>query len=403
MLKLILQSIRKRKKKLILIVIQFIIGFCALLFSLCTIENLLQYRKNIEKLAPLDSYHIFINNDKIEEFNYKTIEKYEKIVNEIKTNHLVEKMGIFERVYLYTVEKNPIEIPTTVIMANSDLLNMAQFQLNSGSYEDLLKYKTTDTIVPVLVSSSLQDTYCLGQEYEFSLYDENYDMKNIRFKVAGVLDSSMCFWDGGGSSITENVAENKEFIICPMFSKISTDIAYMTNTIIELKKQGSNDDVLNKISEIYSNYELSPEFNTLEDEINEYYTRQKVVVMATMIFAVIILLLSILGCIGTVLSSIISRNKEFGIYFSLGLTKKNLIYLVCGEIVILFLFSFFVGSIVSVIMVNIVMATEGFVINLHILCSAFMIMFICAMLCVIIPLKKVTTLNPIDLLSGRDN
>ena len=60
MIKIILQSMKSRRLNNILMVIQFTVGFAALLVGIGCVENVLQYKRNVESLAPLETVHISV-------------------------------------------------------------------------------------------------------------------------------------------------------------------------------------------------------------------------------------------------------------------------------------------------------------------------------------------------------
>lgn len=52
---------------------------------------------------------------------------------------------------------------------------------------------------------------------------------------------------------------------------------------------------------------------SLEEQIEEYYKGQRAFVMSISCFAGILLILSVLGCVGTLMASILRRKEELGI------------------------------------------------------------------------------------------
>ena len=82
----------------------------------------------------------------------------------------------------------------------------------------------------------------------------------------------------------------------------------------------------------------------MKKQIEEYYNGQKTFIFVLIFFAVILLFLSVLGCIGTILASIMQRKEEFGIYVSMGFTKRKLARLILGELGCLFCGRFYTGS-----------------------------------------------------------
>lgn len=93
----------------------------------------------------------------------------------------------------------------------------------------------------------------------------------------------------------------------------------------------------------------------MKKQIEEYYNGQETFILVLIFFAVILLFLSVLGCIGTILASIMQRKEEFGIYVSMGFTKRKLARLILGELGCLFAACF----ILAVAMCGLVLTWNG--------------------------------------------
>ncbi len=401
MIGIIINSLNNRKWKFILVTVQFFFGFCALLFGLASINNLLQYKRNVEKLAPLDAIHLFINTQDGVELTEETMLKYENIMNQIAEISGIDKFLMFEQQYIYSPD-NVNESEKQILLCNKDFLDSVDWELSSGKMDELITYNKKSDIVPVIIHSTLSDVYHLGETYRVQ-HDSPKGSSSYSIKVVGILDKSFGLWTGGASMITDTITCNKSLIIAPKFKEFETDIPYIANSLFEVSKETNKEYIVSAIDGLLNQNDMSAEYKTIEDEVMEYYARQKVIVVATMSFSIIILILSVLGCIGTILSNVLSRKKEFGVYFTMGFTLKHIMILIIGEIGSVFLGSFTLASIVSTLGIKLTLSQEGFAINSNVLLIAFLVMAICTFFCVLLPIRRISMFQPINLLNGRDN
>lgn len=91
-----------------------------------------------------------------------------------------------------------------------------------------------------------------------------------------------------------------------------------------MPKAGQEQQAETKLQQAYEEQGITAEPFSVKKQIEEYYNGQKTFIFVLIFFAVILLFLSVLGCIGTILASIMQRKEEFGIYVSMGFTKRKL-------------------------------------------------------------------------------
>ena len=72
-------------------------------------------------------------------------------------------------------------------------------------------------------------------------------------------------------------------------------MAYENNVLIKANSDMEN--IEDRLSDEYENVGKTCSFISLESQIEQYYNKQKTVILATMIFAIIIIVLSLLGTI----------------------------------------------------------------------------------------------------------
>lgn len=107
-----------------------------------------------------------------------------------------------------------------------------------------------------------------------------------------------------------------------------------------------------------------------------------------------------IGVLNMMLSSTIERKKEIGIYMALGASNKNVGKIFLAESIGICLFSGVLGVIISLIIVYLGTIIVGvpFVINIRNIAIIELIAISCGVFAGIIPAKKASKMNPIDVL-----
>ncbi|WP_459954266.1 ABC transporter permease [Paenibacillus pini] len=393
----------KKKSKFSLLMVQFTIGFATLLFGLSCIFNLLQYKKSIEALVPLDTVHAYIN-EKNPLSEKSMLNEYSNVFKQLKEKNLVEKLGLFEPMYVYDIpnpnfqeKKNESHLN----ILNNDSIEMLKLTLQEGTIEPLQTDIHSFENIPVVVSAALKDQYRVGQTYPRYYMNGNTDkLEKIEIKVVGVLAPSVHFWPGGSTKISDNIIYNTEFILAPQFKEFESDLTYAYNSLIQLPEHEARGVSLEQIKSVFNRNGLDLQYTTLQGEINSYNESRKVVIISTITFAAILLVLSLLGSIGAILANISTRYKDFGIYYSLGLTKNNIIRLVFGEITVIFGGSFILAAAICKILFATLFVNEALMLNVSVIAMAFAIMIIFILLSIIMPFIKLKKIEPIEMIKG---
>lgn len=399
MIEIIWNSLKQQKKKSFLLLIQFFVGFFALFYAVSMIENMLQYKEQIISLAPENTLQMINYEDYDEELENGTIEKYQKCMKELKEQKEINKIALFES-RSYEVGENLEEIKGMVMYF--DTLAMSNFQLEQGSIEHLENYKG-EAIIPVLVTEEMAKTYPYNSEFKARELSENHDKKVITYKVEGVISSKMKYWRGNTIPIADSVREcSGMWFILPTIQLCRSLEAYNYNTLILPGTEAEEEIIKNKVCEIYEKNELYSESYTIKDQVNEFYKGQKFFLFTIGSFSIILLFLSVLGCIGTLLASIIQRKEEFGIYTTLGFTRKHLARLVFGEIFFLFVSAFVLAALGCSGMLYCMETVTGTTMNIRIITIGFAVMILCVICSAIMPLWRINVLQPIELVEGRE-
>lgn len=398
MISIILKSFKIHKKKSVLNIIQFSIAFFSLMLSICMVQQVLEYRRNIESIMDSDTVQMSVTQDESDDEEDGEVvgkeppktqkDKYSTIYDEIKSDTNVS-IGILDNISVYD-ENNMVD---NAIMVNKDFINMAKWKFQDGNIEKLVNYNDDD-VIPVIVSYSLRDKYKFNEKYniEYMIDEGTY---NATIMVVAVADKNSYIFTGNATCISDTIKNKEDFMIFPKIADFS-DLAYENNVLIKANSDLEN--IEDRLSDEYENVGKNIQFISLESQIEQYYNKQKTVILATMIFAIIIIVLSLLGTIGTILSNLVLRKREFGIYYAMGLSKKHLLTMILGEGMVMFFISFVI-SIAGSLAVTFFMASEGFKITLENVAITLLVMIVCMVVCELLPMRKIAGQEPVELIN----
>ena len=398
MISIILKSFKIHKKKSVLNIIQFSIAFFSLMLSICMVQQVLEYRRNIESIMDSDTVQMSVTEDESDDQEDGEVvgkeppktqkDKYSTIYDEIKSDTNVS-IGILDNISVYD-ENNMVD---NAIMVNKDFINMAKWKFQDGNIEKLVNYNDDD-VIPVIVSYSLRDKYKFNEKYNIE-YMIDEDTYNATIMVVAVADKNSYIFTGNATCISDTIKNKEDFMVFPKIADFS-DLAYENNVLIKANNDLEN--IEDRLSDEYENVGKNIQFISLESQIEQYYNKQKTVILATMIFAIIIIVLSLLGTIGTILSNLVLRKREFGIYYAMGLSKKHLLTMILGEGMVMFFISFVI-SIAGSLAVTFFMASEGFKITLENVAITLLVMIVCMVVCELLPMRKIAGQEPVELIN----
>ena len=396
MLRIILVSLRKRAKKFALVFVQFFIGLTVLLFGMFSVERFFRYERNVEQVLPVDMLHLMGTEEEtgagddtedgpVEETG-KGAYDYERVMEEVRKEVPGLKLGVFENVLIEAEDEE-----ASFLMCSGEVLEMVHISVDQSEMEQLEGYKGEET-VPVLVSSDLAGDY-EGEEYPFP-DDTMPQFAPFRMRIAGVLEEGAGLCMGGSSDLSSSIKTAEHTIVGPEVFAFDPDYAYEYNLVC-LAAEGTDREEL-KTKFLKRGWDV--EIQSVREEIQKYFEREKTVVFGAIGFSAILLVLSAVGCVGTLLSMVLSRKKEFGIYFSLGMKKRDLAVMVLGEVSVIFMASYLGALCAFAVIVQAGMDGAGFVPAAS-MAMTMAVMFLCAVLCVILPVRKIMRWKPVELLS----
>lgn len=398
MLRIILVSLRKRVKRFALVFVQFFIGLTVLLFGMFSVERFFRYERNVEQVLPADMLHLMgeeemetgagddMEDGPVEETG-KGAYDYERVMEEVRREVPGLKLGVFENVLIEAGDEE-----ASFLMCSREVLEMVHISADQSEMELLADYKGGDT-VPVLVSSDLAEDYEVGEEYPFP-DDTMPQFASCRMRIAGIMEEGAGLCMGGSSDLSSSIKTAEHTIVGPEIFAFDPDYAYEYNLVC-LAAEGTDRE---ELKTEFSKRGWDVGIQSVREEIQKYFEREKTVMFGAIGFSAILLVLSAVGCVGTLLSMVLSRKKEFGIYFSLGMKKRDLAVMVLGEVSVIFLASYLGALCAFTVIVQAGMDGAGFVPAAS-MTMTMAVMFLCAVLCVILPVRKIMRWKPVELLS----
>lgn len=392
MLEMILQSLSKRKKKFVLIFLQFIVGFSALFFGMMMVDNSMEYERMAARLAPLETIHAFVPDDE-----YIDVKKLEILQEELQKLSVVRQAGAFQNIVIGEDENGENGIP--LLAMDCELFELENIRLTIGDIEELKTYDGKGKVIPVVISPGLEDRYKVGETYPIETFEE--EIQGYSMKIVGVLKPDMKFWQGGSSDIVNSIKKDSENILAPRFYSYTSDLPIMSNLLIEKEASVSLEKAKESIEGVYDKQGISVDLKTIQEEVDEHTKMFMPVILVSLCFAGILIFLSILGCVGTLLSMLLTRKEEFGVYFSLGITRGKLMQLIFGEVLITFLAGFSIAFAITFAVVQLFMAEDGFSISLYTFGSVLGLVVFFAVLCILLPIWKLMRMKPVELLNER--
>ena len=392
---MIIKSHTKQKNKSILILIQLFIASFSICMGLGLLEFNISHITQVKSVFSLNTLYMSINTGNtggnLSEDGKTTLNSFYKY---IKNDKRISSIGSYDIGYVKSdISDRPNELykNVKVIAIDSELTNVFS---NLNIIETVKEYKKN--IIPVIVGKNVENIMPIGSIETIKLNNSNKEYSVI---VKGVIKNNTYFLtDSFDSNISDNIERTNDKIIV-ILPKGETSFSG-NNLIINLKNNSDGSYFKKDLDITLNKYNMTGSAHNINQEVNEFINRNKIPIIASIGVSLIILFLSSFGLLGVILSSIIRRKIEFGIRYSLGATPKNIMQLIVGEILFLFVVGNFLGIILALI---ISLVTSGIKIGMITIVTSTAIMLIFCFLASIIPAIKIITIEPIKLINkGSD-
>ena len=146
--------------------------------------------------------------------------------------------------------------------------------------------------------------------------------------------------------------------------------------------------------------------NTYEKNKQEYLKEQKTSINSSIIFASIILIISLIEIYLIMRSSFLSRIKEVGILRAIGVKKKDIYKMFVGEIIAITSTASMLGIVLMSYILNalsqVPYISKMFVIDIKVVTSSIILIFIFNIIVGLLPLYRVLRKTPAQILSRHD-
>ncbi len=384
MIGLVLQSLKIQRKKFVFIIVQFTVAFAAILISFSFMNSMRAYRERAQKILPLTTYHLCTDAESNTESNAECAKIFKQMENEGIS------AGIFSQMNLSYGDGSEVD---RVLMANRTYLLYLKDNSEFEKIDELIRYSDEEHEIPIIAGSGYADYFEPDGVYEFEYINDNFECENIKVKVVEIAKKDSRLFRGNHTCLTDTVEPDGRYILFPEFTDFRPD-AYDYNLVTDSKENCL------AIMDFFQKNGVELQAKQLKEEVKENLQTKLPVVVATLIFAIIIITLSILGCIGTFLSSILNRKKEFGIYYSLGITKKKLRHMVLLEGLCIFSISMLIALLIADGLVISLLSQEGAYISILDVFTTAGLMLVCGGLCEILPLRSMNQMEPVELVNG---
>lgn len=400
---IIIHSLKRLKRKNYLIGIQFFVGFFSLILAMSFIDEVYEMNHQIRILIPDNSIQVTCDDEEIVPNNKEEAIKIKKIQNSIEKvrNNYHADVYMFDT--LEFEDKNTMnEKSIKGIMPHYDMMKMISFSLVEGTAEPLYKYNGEKTI-PILVSKEMANIYPMGTKvYLHEITSENEMDTDKVFVVVGVLSRQMSYFTGRSSFMIDTIRRGTDMIFfMPEITRSMNLISNEMNVVFIPEGRMNGKKLQKKIEKIYTSNQLTPSLCPISYQIKQNYEGKKMMLAVTAFFSVVLLLLASIGCMGTVLASVLNRKEEFGIYVALGFTQKQLGRLIMGELISVCMCSFVLAGCAFLFMESKLNFIYAGILSWRVACISLCAFFCCIMMSLLIPLKKLKSMSIIDMVEGR--
>lgn len=392
---MIIKSHTKQKNKSILILIQLFIASFSICIGLGLLEFNISHITQVKSVFSLDTLCMNINiSAKGESLSKEQKIMLENLYKYIKNDNRVSSIGSYDTGYIKSeTSDRPDNLYRNVkiIAIDNDLMNLFNNSKNIGTTKD---YENKS--IPVLVGKKVENIIPIGSSKSIILNSGN---KEYPVTVNGVIKKHTFFLTSGFGYIVSKYIEKPDDNIIVVLPKDEPSL-FKNQLLINLKNNFDEASFKKDLNETLNKYNMTGSVHNINDELNLYINRNKIPIMSCIGISVILLILSSFGLIGVILSSIIRRKIEFGIRYSIGATPKNIMQLIVGEILFLFIVGNFLGIMLALI---ISLFSSGIKIGMITIFASTVIMLIFCFLASLMPAIKIIRIEPVKLINkGSD-
>lgn len=361
-MKIILKSLCKRKFSSFLIVMQLTITICVLInsFIMVSSTNYLQNQVRHKGIDLDKTMKLYIYNPA---FNSAFQEKYNKLEDYINDIPEITNFGGFDFTnavfkelennssYL-ALRENSIkgtfkeEFPTSseMLMIDRNIYELLRIQIIEG--QNLKKddfYKDEKEVIPILAGESYRNVLRIG---EILTQKDN----DVKYKIVGFVHKNSS-WFNDQDYISNMFTNLDDKFIIP-YTKVEREsipeILSKSGAIFyTVNDQEKVEYVKNIIDLKATSLNIRVNSYSISEDLIKFKKNADDILYISLFLALFLIVLSCLGISTVMMSSILSRKREFGIRMSAGASKSYIKKLIVGEVSFLAVIS----SIVAIVIV----------------------------------------------------
>ena len=300
------------------------------------------------------------NTSKIRSINLidENTSEYNKFTQKVSEIKEIDHIGNYKYTYINFKElSNNINIKQINVECNKNEPRLSRRELTKvleidDTFIDLCNIKddkgkqlrALNDEVAIYVGKDFEEYLHMGMKLT---YEDKRNKREYKCRVLGVLKENTKwlnedFLNGVSEELGDNL-NNKIVMIKKFDSKENMGVFYFT-----IDKEKNNEYVYEKIRKLYKKYNVHSA-NDIKKNILELIREKRkddmMRISSLIIMVVLVTLISILSTSSMAIVSIISRKRIYGILYTCGICKKDLVKLISGENFIKVFIGVIVGNI----------------------------------------------------------
>ena len=317
---LLLLLLKQEKAKMFLLFSLFLVSFFSVLYAISLGEGLLKLKERWESCVDLDNVIEMVNlrlimqPGNISSETEQLDEKYNAIFQMLKEEDVVERAGMCRSSRLKLESGSQVKN----IICNEDFFAVAKYDLIEGS---LPAFSESSGTIDSLVSYEMGKEFPVGSCFS--------DEEGKKYRTTGILRQNTLVIEGMAAPLPDAASRADEAVIVTKTKTVFSQYDHDYGIVAFLKSTGiSSDEAVERIGDAFQQVGTQIEVSLLREYYDQLVKGRSPQLIMMLIFSIMILALSFLGCVGMIMLDLRRHHKEYGLYLSLGLERgrlKNLI------------------------------------------------------------------------------
>lgn len=419
-----LKSLCRMKFLAFLIILQLSLGLSMLNSTTALIQDTTTKKQNFDRLFDFKrTYIVRIAPSKNEEINPQSIDSLKKYISsnkfysnfeEFKKLGLIDSYSILFPTFLqiddldkfipeeFRTANEKTMIHRAKIIVNEDFIKRKGINIIKGRELTSNDFTGNNDTIPILIGNAYKNNIEIGTILPVSLItsieNEKINLKEINFKVVGIMEHNSLPSIITKSNYMENIVYSDYSVVIPSIESI-----FDLSAGIALVDQGAYietnniENLINTLNSELKDINMTTDIISLKDDyegILEDLTRN---IMNSVTLGSTLTFLSIIGITAVLLGELKRRKKEFGVRLASGATIKIL----CKEITYEIMFMMIFSSILSLLINWISTIGKDNFINIYLILSNILIISILTFIISIIPVLQLRKMTIIELVRGK--